>query len=276
MNWIIYIDGLLIMIALATGTWLLSVKLRDVSIVDSTWSLMFLGAAIAYLMGDMASNIDLRNLIILALISIWAVRLSLYVTWRNMGEKEDHRYQAIREKYSPHFAVKSLFIIFLFQAVLAWIISMPLFATLAYQTAQTNTATQLILDVAAVVLVLVGLFFESTADWQLARFKASPANKGKVMDNGLWRFSRHPNYFGECLIWWGFYLFALSSGAWWSIISPLIMTWLLLKFSGVVMLEETIVNRRPAYRDYIRRTNAFLPGRVKKIDANQQYTEGHA
>lgn len=273
MNWVIYIDGLLIMIALATGTWLLSIKLRDVSIVDSAWSLMLLGAAVTYFMGNMASNnLDLRSIIILALISIWAIRLSLYITWRNIGEKEDHRYHAIREKYSPNFVVKSLFIIFLFQAVLAWIISMPLFATLVNYAAQTTTTTQIILDIVAITFVLLGLFFESTGDWQLARFNANPANKDKVMDNGLWRYSRHPNYFGECLIWWGFYLFALSSGAWWSIISPLIMTWLLLKFSGVVMLEETIVNRRPAYRDYIRRTNAFFPGRVKKIRLNQQYT----
>ena len=110
----------------------------------------------------------------------------------------------------------------------------------------------------------VGMIFESVGDWQLSRFKADPANHGKVMDRGLWRYSRHPNYFGECLIWWGFFLFALSAGAWWAVAGPLLLTYLLLRFSGVTLLEETIVDRRPAYRAYIARTNAFIPGPPKQ------------
>jgi steroid 5-alpha reductase family enzyme len=266
MNWLIYLDGLLVILALAVLTWLLSLRLRDVSIVDSAWSLMFLGAAIVYMLN--AGNLELRNTLILIMVGIWAIRLSVHLTWRNWGEPEDKRYQEIREKYSPNFGIKSLFIIFLFQAVLAWVITMPLYASL------TLPGTSLPFDIVGVALWLAGLSFESVADWQLARFKANPDNQGKVMDKGLWRYSRHPNYFGECLIWWGFYLLAVSSGGWWTIVAPLLITWLLLKFSGVVMLEQTIVNRRPAYADYIKRTNAFIPGPVKSYKTTN-YQEEH-
>jgi steroid 5-alpha reductase family enzyme len=258
--------GFLAMLALACLTWIVSVWRRDVSIVDSIWSLMFLAAASVY--ASAAPQDSLRIQIILGLLLLWALRLSVYLTWRNWGEGEDRRYQAIRAKYEPHFAIKSLAIIFGFQAVLAWIIALPLWPALTIQTAITPW------DVAAMLLWLTGMTFETVGDWQLARFKADPANKGKVMDRGLWYYTRHPNYFGECLIWWGFFAFALSAGAWWTILSPLLLTWLLLKFSGVVMLEGSIVERRPAYREYIARTNAFVPGRPKKTARNAAM-EGH-
>lgn len=271
MNWYIYLDGLAIMLFMAAGTWLLSLYLRDVSIVDTAWSLMFLAASMVYVMA--APAVETRTLVIFSLVTFWALRLAIHISWRSWGEPEDRRYQAIRARYQPYFSVKSLFIIFIFQAVLAWLVSIPLFATLTTAAASTNSMSSFILDAVAMVLVVTGLFFESVADWQLAHFKRNQMNKGKVMDKGLWRYSRHPNYFGECLIWWGFYLFALSTGAWWTIVSPLIMTWLLLKFSGVVMLEETIVERRPAYRDYIRRTNAFIPGLVRQTQDDDYFEE---
>ena len=107
---------------------------------------------------------------------------------------------------------------------------------------------------------MVGFLFETVGDWQLTRFKANPDNQGKVMDRGLWRSTRHPNYFGEACLWWGTWLIAASAGGWWTIFSPLLMSVLLLKVSGVALLEKDISNRRPAYRDYIARTNAFFPG----------------
>ncbi len=262
MDFVVYFYGLLVMLGLGFLTWLLSLYLRDVSIVDSLWSLMFLAAAAVF--AGQATDAAVRSLIILGLVLLWALRLFIHLTWRNWGEPEDHRYRAIRAKYQPNFALKSLFIIFIFQALLAWIIALPLWPAITHHVAFSGW------DVLAIVLWSSGMFFETVADWQLARFKADPSNKGKVMDKGLWRYSRHPNYFGECLIWWGFYLLAVSSGAWWSIVSPLLMTWLLLKFSGVVMLEETIVERRPGYRDYIARTNAFIPGPPK----NSSITKG--
>ncbi len=258
-QWSVYLEGLAVISIFAVATWLLSIRLKDVSIVDSAWSIMFLAAAIVYLIS--INDFGFKNIIVLTLVLVWALRLSIHLTWRNWGEPEDHRYVEIRRKYSPNFPLKSLYIIFLFQAVLAWIISLPLLGaiTLSFEPSLTST----LLFAIGVGLWFIGMFFETVADYQLANFKNKSSNHGKVMAKGLWKYSRHPNYFGECVIWWGFYLIALSVGAWWSIISPLIMTWLLLKFSGVVMLEETITERRPDYKEYIDRTNAFIPGPIR-------------
>ncbi len=185
------------------------------------------------------------------------MRLSLYLTWRNWDKEEDSRYREIRDRHEPGFWWKSLFIIFTFQALLAWVIVLPLWPALVLEESFS------LWDFTALALWATGMVFEAVSDQQLALFKADPANRSKVLDEGLWRYTRHPNYFGECLIWWGFYGFAVSVGAWWTIVGPLLMTWLLLKFSGVSLLEKTITERRPAYLDYIRRTNAFIPGRTR-------------
>lgn len=247
-----YLVGLAGMNILAAGTWLVSYFKRDVSIVDSIWSIMILLGSVIYVLG--AESATMRTWIILGMVTVWALRLSFYLTWRNWGEPEDRRYREIRERYESGFAWKSLGIIFIFQAVLAWVVSLPLWPALSLG----NTIG--FFDWIGMGLYGVGLAFETIADWQLARFKADSINRGLVMDRGLWQYTRHPNYFGECLIWWGFYLIAVSAGAWWTIPAPLLMTWLLLKFSGVVLLESKIVARRPDYREYIARTNAFLPG----------------
>lgn len=251
----LYFLGLVSMLSLATLTWGLSILKRDVSIVDGVWALMLLCAATVYATG--AQPHTGRTTLILTLVLLWALRLSGHIIHRNWGEPEDRRYRDIRLKYEPNFALKSLGLIFWFQAGLAWVISMPLWPAL---TVPVDGGT---FDVAAVTVWAVGMIFEGVGDWQLSRFKADPSNHGKVMDRGLWRYSRHPNYFGECLIWWGFFLFALSGGAWWAFAGPLLLTYLLLKFSGVTLMEQTIIERRPAYRDYIARTNAFLPGPQK-------------
>ena len=255
MSFPIYLSGLYAILVLATLTWLVSVIKRDVSIVDSMWSVMIFASALVY-----SSSVEPywnRSSLVLTLVLLWAFRLTLYITWRNWGEPEDSRYQAIRRKYEPYFALKSLGIIFVFQALLAWIISMPLWVAL------TVPFQSSVFDILAVALWMIGMIFEAVGDWQLARFKTNPTNRGKVMNRGLWRYTRHPNYFGECLIWWGFFLLVIPTGAWWSILSPVLLTFLLLKFSGVTMLEETIVDRRPAYREYIASTNAFIPGPPK-------------
>ena len=241
-------------------TWGVSVAKRDVSIVDSIWSLMLLGAAVTY-----SGSVELytsRSSLILTLVLLWALRLTIYITWRNWGEPEDRRYQDIRKKYEPNFAFKSLGIIFGFQAILAWIISMPLWAALSVPIAPS------VVDLLAAAIWTLGMVFETVSDWQLARFKAEPTNHKKVMNQGLWRYTRHPNYFGECVVWWAFYVFALPVGAWWTVVSPILLTYMLLKFSGVSLLEENIVERRPLYRDYISNTNAFFPGQQKKIKAD--------
>ena len=252
----LYVLGLVSTLGLATLTWVVSVLKRDVSIVDGVWALMLLAAATLYATG--AEPYTGRTTLILTLVMLWAVRLSAHIIHRNWGEPEDRRYRDIRQKYEPHFALKSLGLIFWFQAGLAWIISMPLLPAL------TVPVRSGILDILAIVVWTIGMSFESVSDWQLSRFKADPANHGKVMDRGLWRYTRHPNYFGECLVWWGFFLFALPAGAWWTVVGPLSLTYLLLKFSGVTLMEQTIVERRPPYRAYIASTNAFIPGPPKQ------------
>jgi steroid 5-alpha reductase family enzyme len=247
--------GLLAALALALATWGVSVVKRDVSIVDSVWSLLILAAATVY--AATLGVTDARAMTVLGLVTLWALRLALYITARNWGEPEDRRYQAIRARNEPNFSIKSLYLVFVLQAVLAWIVSLSLFGAL--QTPQPWG----VFDSVGAALVAFGLVYETVADWQMSRFKHDPANHAHVMDRGLWRHTRHPNYFGECCVWWGFFLFAAASGAWWALVSPVLMSVLLLKVSGVTLLEQDIGERRPAYRDYVARTNAFFPGPLK-------------
>ena len=248
----LWLNALPVLLAAAAVTWVVSVVKRNVTIVDTLWSLLFVLAAVVYA-GSVATP-GPRAWLLLALVSVWGVRLAGYLAWRNRGQEEDRRYQAIRRRNEPNFALKSLWLIFGFQAVLAWVISLPLAGAIA------GEAPLGALDVLGIVLWGVGVFFEAAGDWQLARFKRDPANAGRVMDRGLWRYTRHPNYFGDFCVWWGFYLIALSAGAGWTIVGPLIMSFLLLRFSGVRLLERDIGERRPAYAEYVRRTNAFYPG----------------
>lgn len=246
------LSGLVALLAVAFCTWVVSLAKRDVSIVDSVWSLMILLAGAVYAAVQLAPTE--RTWWVLALAGVWAFRLASYITWRNWGEGEDHRYQAIRARNQPNFEWKSLYLVFVLQAVLAWIVSFALLAAIGSERPWGW------LDTLGVAVVVFGIVFEAVGDAQLAAFKSRPENRGMVMDQGLWRYSRHPNYFGEFCVWWGFYLVALSAGGWWAMVSPLLMSVLLLKVSGVSLLEKDIGERRPAYRDYIARTNAFFPG----------------
>jgi steroid 5-alpha reductase family enzyme len=244
--------GLAAIVVIAFATWLTSLYKRDVSIVDSVWGLLIFGAACAYTAA--LDEIGPRGLWILVLAAAWSARLSVYITWRNWGEEEDRRYQEIRKRNEPHFKWKSVYLVFGIQSALAWIVSLPLLAGLASEQAPN------MLDALGIALCIFGLVFETVGDLQLVQFKSRPKNRNRVMDEGLWRYTRHPNYFGECCVWWGFYLIALAAGGWWAILSPLVMTILLLKVSGVTLLEKDLRERRPGYRDYIARTNAFFPG----------------
>jgi steroid 5-alpha reductase family enzyme len=251
----IALPGLAVSAGLALLTWIASVLRRDASLVDRLWSLLIAGPMLAYAV--QAGSASPRAIALPALVLAWALRLAVYITWRNWGHGEDARYQAIRARNEPHFALKSLVLVFALQAVLAWIVAMP---TLAALVGDRPLGA---LDAAGLLVALAGLLFEAVGDAQMAAFKRDRAHQGQVMDRGLWRFTRHPNYFGEACFWWGVGLVALGAGglaAWWTLISPLLMTVLLLKVSGVALLEKDIVERRPAYRDYIARTNAFIPG----------------
>jgi steroid 5-alpha reductase family enzyme len=257
---LLYIDALLIGLAVAVAGWVLSYAKSDVSIVDSFWSLFFILFAAVYAYGT--EQVGLRSIVVLTLIAVWGLRLSLYITVRNHGKREDYRYQAMRAKGGPSFPVTSVYRIFGLQAFLAWLISIPLLLAIA------GDRPLGILDYLGVTLWLVGFVFEAGGDFQLSRFLSNDDNKGRVMNRGFWKYTRHPNYFGDACIWWGFYLLALSAGGWWTIYAPIMMTLLLLNVSGVAMLEKTISDRRPKYAQYIRATNAFIPGRPKTVETD--------
>ena len=249
------LSGLATIAVLALLTWIASVARRDASLVDRTWSLMIAAPTLVYAL--QAGWTGARAVAVLALVVAWGARLAAYITWRNWGHGEDRRYQEIRARHQPNFAFKSLYLIFALQMVLAWIVSAAPLAALA------GTRAFGALDAAGVAVAPVGFLFEAIGDAQMAAFKADPAHRGQVMDRGLWRYTRHPNYFGEACFWWGVWLLALSAGgaaAAWTMLSPLLMTVLLLKVSGVALLEKDMAERRPAYRDYVARTNAFIPG----------------
>ncbi len=235
--------------------WLLSLRLRDASIVDIWWGPGFVSiAVVAFLLG--AGGDPARGRLVLLMAAAWGLRLGAYLFWRNAGKGEDYRYQAMRRHYGERFGRVSLVSVFALQGALMWFISLPL------QVAQTGGATGGLgaLDALGSAVFAAGLLCEALGDLQLARFKSDPANAGRVMDRGLWRYTRHPNYFGDCLAWWGIWLVACGApGGVYTLASPLLMTYLLLRVSGVALLERGLVKRKPGYADYIARTSAFIP-----------------
>jgi len=250
----ILVTNFLAVLGLMLLGWLVSLVTRNVTIVDSLWGLGFV--LIAWLTYFSAEGFGGRMLLITLLVSLWGLRLSLHLSWRNWGQGEDPRYGKWRQEGGKRFWLISLFKVFVLQAVFLWAIA------LALQWGQLSPRPSHLtpLDYLGAALWVIGFFFEAAGDWQLARFKADPAQKGRVMDQGLWAYSRHPNYFGECLIWWGIFLIALATpSSFWTIISPMIITTVLLKMTGVTLMEKAIVHTRPGYRDYIARTNAFVP-----------------
>lgn len=254
--------GLALIAGLALLTWLASLRRRDASLADRAWPAFIGGAALVYAALLPASG--LRSIAMVLLAVAWALRLGIYITRRNRGHGEDRRYQQMRERNQPHFGLKSLYLVFGLQAVLGWIVTAPLLAGLA------GARPFGWLDAVGALLAAFGIVFETIADAQMARFKSHPAQRGRLMDRGLWHYSRHPNYFGEACVWWGLCMMAVSASGWagaWSVVSPALMTLLLLRVSGVGLLEKDIGERRPAYRNYIARTNAFFPGPPRKDPA---------
>lgn len=252
----LYLSNLAIVLGLLTILWIISLPLRDASLIDPFWSLGFV--LIAWRTFWSTSNHQHASggdWLILLTTTIWGLRLALYLFWRNHGKGEDRRYAAMRQSFGPGFWFYSYPVVFLLQGCLMWIISFPIQVGLR---AESNSPPGLI-TLVGVAIYLVGLFFESVGDWQLARFRTEPTNGGRVMDRGLWRYTRHPNYFGDFCVWWGIYLMAVDLGAWWTIFSPILMSILLLRVSGVTLLEKEIRQRRPEYDDYVRRTSSFFP-----------------
>lgn len=234
--------------------WLLSLALKNSSIVDIFWGTGFvIFAWVAYFLTP--DGFPARKLLLVALVTIWGLRLTLHILIRNAGKPEDFRYQVWRKEAGPSWWWRSFFKVFLLQGMLLWVIATPLLA--AQISPQPDQFT--FFEYLAVTVWAYGFFFEAVGDWQLTRFKADPANKGKLLSSGVWRFTRHPNYFGDSAQWWGFYLLALAAGGWWTIFSPVMMTLLLLRVSGVALLEKTLVKEKPGYREYVETTSAFVP-----------------
>ena len=244
------------MLLLAVAVWALSIKLRDVSIVDSLWSIFFMVFTVlfAWRMGSDTT----AAYVLIGLILLWGLRLSAYITVRNHGKGEDRRYQAIRARNQPNFEFKSLYLIFILQMALATVIVMPVVPIL------NGAQDANLLTYAGFAIAAFGASFETIADAQMARFKATRSAEDTVMDRGLWRYSRHPNYFGEATFWWGIWIASASMGGAWTVFSPLLMTWLLTRVSGVPLLEADLQQRSPAYRDYLLTTPRFIPGRPKR------------
>jgi steroid 5-alpha reductase family enzyme len=255
----IYLNGFLIIMMLMTALWVVSVIIKNVSIVDLFWGFGFVLTGVFYfLKGDGSES---RKILLMALVFIWGLRLSVYLAFRNIGKGEDFRYREFRKKYGENrYWWISFFQTFLLQGVLMWLISLPLLGAQYY--GHDNPLG--ILDFAGIMFWIVGFTFEAGGDIQLARFKADPSNRGKVMDKGFWRYTRHPNYFGDASVWWGYGLVCLSAGSYIPSIGSVIMTALIIKVSGVALLEKSLKEQKPQYKDYIEKTSAFLPWFPKK------------
>ena len=236
--------------------WLISIACRDASSVDIIWGMGFVIIAWVTWFRAPADN---RSLLLPVLMTIWGVRLSVHLGTRNIGKPEDFRYAAMRQKHGDRFWLVSLYTVYLLQGAIMWVVALPVQMS-AVAPIRTHW-----LAILGGGLWFIGLFFETVGDLQLTKFRANPENSGKVLNHGLWRYTRHPNYFGDFCVWWGVFLMAVSCGGpVWTMVGPAVMSIFLLKISGVTMLENSLVRKRPAYVEYIRETNAFFPGRVRK------------
>jgi steroid 5-alpha reductase family enzyme len=244
-----YVTSVVLILAVMGGLWVVSLWLKDASIVDIGWGAGFALLAAGYWLASTGSSP--RQPLISMLAIVWGLRLALHLARRNLGKGEDARYARWRAQYGAAWWWRSLLQVFVLQGVVMWLISMPL--------AFAGSAPLNVLDAAGALVWALGFAFEAVGDWQLARFKADPANKGLVLRTGLWRYTRHPNYFGDALVWWGLGLIAAAGGAWWALVSPMLMTWLLRRVSGVPLLEKHLARTRAGYADYAAQTSAFWP-----------------
>jgi len=233
--------------------WLTSIVIKNVSIVDLFWGFGFVVAGVVYFI--YTDGYETRKILLMTMVSIWGLRLSIYLAWRNLGKGEDFRYQKFRKDFGEHrYWWYSFFSVFLLQGVLMWLISVPLLGAQFYHDTKLG-----ILDYIGVILWLIGIVFEAGGDFQLARFKADPSNKGKVLNTGLWHYTRHPNYFGDVAVWFGYGFICLSAGSYIPVLGTVLMTALIIKVSGVALLEKTLKESKPEYQEYVKRTSSFIP-----------------
>lgn len=252
--WSQYWPALAVVGVLLTVLWLFSVWLRNASIIDPFWGPGFIVCAAVYYWTAVPEPHP-RSTLLLILVAIWGLRLGGFLAWRNHGKGEDFRYRKFREDFGPErYWWYSLPSVFWLQGVLMWLISAPLLG------AQLGADTALgWIDFLGVAVWLIGFVFEAGADAQLARFKADSRNRGQLLTTGFWRYTRHPNYFGDAAVWWGYGLLAVAAGAPWTALGAVGMTLLIVKVSGVALLETSLSKKKPGYDDYVRRTSAFIP-----------------
>jgi steroid 5-alpha reductase family enzyme len=261
----IYGIGALAILGLMTTLWIVSLILKDASIVDIFWGPGFVMTCWIYF-ALTPNGFILRKRVISALVTIWGLRLGGYILYRNWGKGEDFRYQEWRKEAGSAWWWRSFFKVFLVQGALMFLISAPLLAAQISPTPARLT----VVDIIAILVWVIGFFFEAVGDLQMAVFKSNPNNKGKVLDYGVWRYTRHPNYFGDATQWWAYYLIAAATGqGLLTIFSPIIMTGLLLKVSGVALLEKSLKETKPKYKDYVESTSAFVPWFPKKGEESE-------
>ncbi|MGE0019506.1 MAG: DUF1295 domain-containing protein [Draconibacterium sp.] len=255
----VYLQGLFLIVVFFTIVWGISVMLKNASIVDIFWGAGFVLVGVFYFI--VTPDYSTRKILAVLLVTIWGLRLSIHIMARNMGKPEDYRYQEFRRHYGEkRYWWFSYFQVFLLQGFLLWLISAPLLAISFYTEKPFG-----VIDFIALLVWIIGLVFEAGGDWQLALFKANPANKGKLLTTGFWKYTRHPNYFGDAAVWWGFAVLSIASGCSLPVLSSVLMTWLIVKVSGVSLLERTMKNTKPGFEDYIKKTNSFLPWFPKRI-----------
>jgi steroid 5-alpha reductase family enzyme len=256
--WPVLVATGLAAVLLQLATFVIGVRIGRLSVVDITWGASFaLIAVVGWLTSSSSDGDPLRRGLIAVLTCIWGLRLAVHIGLRQRGASEDPRYtelmsEASRAHRDPRWS--ALRSVFLLQAVAAWFISLPL------QVGLVDHGGVGVMAWVGVLSWVVGFFFEAVGDAQLERFKADPASRGTVMDRGLWRYTRHPNYFGDACVWWGLFLIAADGGwAWLGVLSPLLMTWFLTAKTGKPLLEKQLSKTRPGYADYVARTSGFIP-----------------
>ena len=251
--------GLGAILAVQALLWILSVRLQDASIADVFWGLGFV--LLAWLYCALSSALTPRSWLVAVLTTLWGTRLSQHIFRRRRGKAEDPRYQAMRDSHGHAFWWRSLFTVFWLQGAILWFVALPLLVAIRAPRPTAFTP----FDGLGVLLFAVGFGFEIVGDAQLERFRTEPTNRGKVLDRGLWRYTRHPNYFGDATMWWGMYAMAVSTPAGWlTLLSPALMTVLLMRVSGMTLLEEHLRASKPGYREYVERVPAFLPWRRRE------------
>jgi steroid 5-alpha reductase family enzyme len=255
----LYYQASFLIFILVTILWIWSVYLKDVSIIDIFWGLGFVILNMFYVFNS--GYLTSRKILLLVLVSVWGLRLSIYLAYRNIGKGEDFRYQEFRRKFGPkRYWWLSYFQAFLLQGALMILISITLLG-MSF-TSQLKTLSTL--DYIGIGIWLIGFVFEAGGDYQLMRFKKNTNNKGTLLITGFWKYTRHPNYFGDAVVWWSYGIFSISAGAYWQVIGSILMTLLIIKISGVTLLEKSLKQTKTAYSDYVDKTSSFFPWFQKK------------